>query len=166
MCTFRYFNLNHIRYCILGVLVLTLLYFGVPSCLQGRLEIRRHKSLFSASLVHSDRLCPDHSFMLSHHCALGLPLGLLPSIRPSRMFFIIDSCRLVWPKNFIFRDLIVFSRDFSIFIFFKTSSFLIFCFQLIFPIRLMNHISQASIFSINVFARVHVSQPYRMTEKT
>ena len=134
----------------------------VPSCLQGWLEIRRHKSLCSASLVHSARLCPDHSLILSHHCARGLPLGLLPSIRPSKMFFMIESWRLVWPKNFIFLVLIVFIKDLSTPTFFKTSSFFIFSFQLTLPMRRRNHISQASILSINDFVRVHVGD--RMAE--
>ena len=46
------------------------------------------------------------------------------------------------------------------------SSFFNFCFQLILPMRLRNHISHASILSIRALVSVHVSHPYSIMEKT
>ena len=96
-----------------GVADYYLLYFRVTSCLQRWLEIRRHKSLCSASLVNVVRFCPNRSFMLSHHFARGLPLGLLPSMRLFKMFvmkfgvtkkvtlFLFRSCSArIFPRRF------------------------------------------------------------------
>ena len=69
---------------------------------------------FLASLVQSAKLYPVPSLMLLHHCARDLPRGLLPSILPSNMFFIIESWRLVWPKNLSLLILIVLRSVFSV----------------------------------------------------
>ena len=69
-----------------------------PYWFRGWRESERHACLFLASLVHSLRLHPVQSLILSAHWARGLPLGRLPCIFPSRMFLIIDGCRLVCPK--------------------------------------------------------------------
>ena len=142
-------------------------YISVPSCVQGWLEIWRHTSLWLANLAHSAKLWHIHFLMLSHHWDWGLPRDLLcPPACLLGWFFIIESWRLVWPKNFSFLAFIVFKSVFSVFKFFRTSSFFIFCFQLIFPICPRSHISHACILSISAFVNVHVSHPYRITAKT
>ena len=142
---------------ILTTLILTyftLLYCVLPTGLRGWRERERHTSLFSASLLQSLRLRPVHSLILSVHWARGLSC-----IFPSRMFFIIDGCRLVWPKYLSFLSLIVFNRDLFKLSLASTAWLDVLSFQLILPMRLKNHISQASSLSMRVFVNVQVSQP-------
>ena len=152
---------------IKGSLVPTLLYSAVLD-----------PGLTRNSTPHFSLSCQSCAFCRAETCPLldiVAPLSsesapeLLPCNLPSMIFFIIESWRLVWPKNFSFPTFIVLGSDFLVSNCFRTSSFFYFlfpCIQLIVPMRLRNHISHASILSISTFVSVHVSHPYSVTEKT
>ena len=133
---------------------------------RGRLEILRHTSRFSTSLVHSARLCPVQDLMSSVHFLSERPHCRLPSTPPSSISLHMVECLLICPKYFNFRDFIVLSISWLMFIRLHTSLFVFLSFQLILPILLIVNISKALIVLSNSLFKVHVSEPYSSTERT
>src|SRR5438034_1304646 len=91
---------------------------------------------------------------------LGLPLGLLPSIRPSITSFNRPSPLKTCPIHLFFLLLNIVIISLSSPTLLSTTSFEILSFQLIFSVLLHSHISRASNFLISSFFNVHVSEPY------
>src|SRR5437870_12380276 len=97
---------------------------------------------------------------------LGLPLGLLPSIRPSSTSFYSPSPLKTCPIHLFFLLLKVVINSLSTPTLPSTTSFEILSFQLIFSNLLHSHISKSSNFLISSFFSVQVSQLQRSVVHT
>ena len=76
---------------VVAVSSLSFLFFFRCHLGRGRLDISRHTSRSSTSLVHSARLWPVQDLMSSVHFLGGRPLGRLPLTPPS-----IISLHMLW----------------------------------------------------------------------
>ena len=125
-----------------------------------------HSFRFFAALVQSASVLPVHSLMLSAHSSRWLPTDLDPSSLPSSISFWRLLWRLMWPKYQSFLDFSFSRRLGAVRSSLQTCSLVNLSCQDIFPILLRHHISKDSTFLQRSLPRVHVSAPYKNTEKT